>query len=263
MRRSENIQLQFWRGSQPASTVVLCLHGIESHAGWFETFAHELCRLGVDCASYDRSGSGARLLTQGGADSEDQILADLLQAISESRSAYQRLIILGMSWGGLLAAFLLAKNPTISDHTVLLAPGIFPARQFPTFSMLKAAAGLIINPSLRIELPFKPEDFSADAEVSQWIEADRLRRTKVSARLLATTLAMQRQVRSTDYNGVPVDLWLPDEDAIIDTAKTLKFAAAHKIQIRTFKGRSHCLILECPGEIAAAVHDLAMRIGPP
>ena len=38
--------------------VVLCLHGIESHGGWFETFAKDLVEAGVDCLTYDRLGNG-------------------------------------------------------------------------------------------------------------------------------------------------------------------------------------------------------------
>ncbi|HEV8166661.1 MAG TPA: alpha/beta fold hydrolase, partial [Actinomycetota bacterium] len=71
-----------WRSRQsPPSAVVVFLHGIASHAGWFAETAADLNRQGVEVYGLDRRGSGRSGGPRGHLDRYERALDDVEQLV--------------------------------------------------------------------------------------------------------------------------------------------------------------------------------------
>ena len=95
------------RPGRQADVALVYLHGIESHAAWFDEPAELLCMRGYDVYCLDRRGSGVnrenRGHESGHTDSYETLLADIHTFIKPLRSRYRGLYLVGLSWGGKLA----------------------------------------------------------------------------------------------------------------------------------------------------------------
>ena len=92
------------------SAYLVGLHGIQSHSGWYEYSCEALGTRGIDVRFLDRRGSGQNEQQRGHAPHADRLINDVRQFLLHV--AYERdrtrpdapIILLGLSWGGRLAA---------------------------------------------------------------------------------------------------------------------------------------------------------------
>src|SRR5262249_10341015 len=109
---------------------VVALHGIQSHSGWFAYSSRRMCEAGFEVLFLDRRGSGMNEPARGDAADDGLLVRDVTQMLSEVRSRNDRcaprrpVILLGVSWGGKLAAVTSARNPELVDRLALLYPGL-------------------------------------------------------------------------------------------------------------------------------------------
>src|SRR5687767_3354704 len=75
------LSASLWRADRP-NAGLLIVHGMQSHAGWFEVSATagEIAQAGVTVLAYDRRGSGRSGGPPGHVDSADVFLEDLAAA---------------------------------------------------------------------------------------------------------------------------------------------------------------------------------------
>src|SRR4051812_11264521 len=59
--------------------VLVCLHGIQSHAGWYEDSCTSLSRAGYEVAFLDRRGAGMNEAARGDAPSFRRLLDDVAE----------------------------------------------------------------------------------------------------------------------------------------------------------------------------------------
>lgn len=240
---------------QRSKDVVLCLHGIESHSGWFEMFAKSLAAKQIDCVAYDRPGNGFSVARAEQSESIGAIENDLIKIFSRLRQQYKKVFVLGMSWGGLLAAYSLVRRSIDPDLLVLLVPGIFSKTSLPINALLKAAVGTLRRRPVEVTLSLMPQHFSDDPAVLAFISSDSLRRTKASVPLLRSTLTMQKFLQRADFGAGKPEFWLSETDRIIDRPATEIYAKKRGLLVEVFSGHGHCLILECPERLAALMAE--------
>ena len=58
---------------------VACIHGIQSHGGWYEHSCQRLCEAGYSVCSLDRRGAGLNQEARGDAPSFRRLLDDLAE----------------------------------------------------------------------------------------------------------------------------------------------------------------------------------------
>lgn len=247
-----------FRADCRSDAVVLCLHGIESHSGWFENFAVALAGKRIDCVAFDRPGNGSPAPQSDHNESIGAVETDLIKFYSRMRQQYKRVFIVGMSWGGLLAAYSLARRSINPDLLVLLVPGIFSNAALPAADILMAVVGTLRGKTVEVALPLRPQDFSDDAAIVAYIKNDRLRRTKASVQLLRATLTMQKFLQRADFGAGKPEFWLSETDRIIDRFATESYARSRGLLTHVFSNQGHCLILECPDRLATL---MAERVG--
>ena len=119
---------RFQSGGPPVARLVV-LHGIRSHAGWYERSCRTLAESGYDVHFLDRRGSGWNTARRGDCPSFHRLIDDVAEYILELRRtrAGLPLFVAGISWGGKLAVALASKYPTLLGGIALLCPGLKPA----------------------------------------------------------------------------------------------------------------------------------------
>ena len=100
-----------WKGKS-GMPVVLYLHGIEGHSGWFENTASLLNGRGITIIAPDRRGSGMNPRDRGNLASYKDYLNDLEVILRKIAFDYvgHPIIVLGHCWGAKAASLLVQKR---------------------------------------------------------------------------------------------------------------------------------------------------------
>lgn len=258
---SDGYRLKFrhWAPENPRG-IVIALHGIQSHSGWYDYSSRRLTEAGYAVYFPDRRGSGLNGFQRGHAAHAMRLVNDVRSlrqlALHENRRGHAEastplpITILGLSWGGKLAAALAALFPQEFDRLVLLYPGL-ETKIRPTWSQL-----LRLNLARDLEIvkhhiPIPLEDPALFTQVPEWqsfIANDPLALHTVSSSFLNAgreldRLLMVHGVRITH----PTLLMLAEDDAIIDNAvvrqRVNKFGTG-QLRTRVYAAARHTLEFE-------------------
>lgn len=229
---SDGYRLKFrhWAPENPRG-IVIALHGIQSHSGWYDYSSRRLAEAGFAVYFPDRRGSGLNGFQRGHAAHAMRLVNDVRAlrrlAVDEVICGNDRLLsqlsitILGISWGGKLAAALAALFPKEFDRLVLLYPGLVTKIR-PTWSQvlrLNLARDLEV---VKHHIPIPLEDPALFTQVPEWqsfIANDPLALHTVSSSFLNAGRELDRIVRThCDRVVQPTLLMLAEDDAIIDNA---------------------------------------------
>ena len=245
---------RFQSAGPPVARLVV-LHGIRSHAGWYERSCRTLAESGYDVHFLDRRGSGWNTARRGDCPSFHRLIDDVAEYILELRCtrAGLPLFVAGISWGGKLAVALASKYPTLLGGIALLCPGLKPAIQPPLATRFQIALAGKLRPTKRFPIPLNdPELFTASPDWRRFIDRDRYGLREATARFLFNSFRFDRFLRRA-YAKVtcPVLLMLAGRDRILDNAATRKlmaeFTRSRSIAIIDYPGAEHTLEFESPG----------------
>ena len=242
---------------RPPSTAnlppVLYLHGIQSHPGWFFASAGQLAANGHEVFQVTRRGSGANRSDRGHARSAGQILDDVQAAIRFvlEQTGSRRLALVGVSWGGKLAAAWGATSEDAEAITslTLIAPGIVPLVDVSAVTKLAIAACLLVRPRARFAIPLdEPELFTDNESMQEFLRTDRLALHRATARFMYASRCLDRLVMRACEGRLtmPVTLILSADDRIIDceaTGRLVRRLTAGRAEIVSLSG-AHSLEFE-------------------
>lgn len=228
---------------------VVCIHGIQSHAGWYTHSCERLCQEGYLVSFLDRRGSGMNEQNRGDAPGFRRLLDDLAEFL---RSHPKPKILLAISWGGKLAAALQRRHPDLVDGLILVCPG-FAARIRPSLKQRwKIAWARVVAPHRRFPIPLSdPELFTASPHWQQFVREDRLALREATARLLIESVRLDGYLKVVPKHvRVPVLLLLAEQDRIIDNARTRRFVSrfAGPVEVIEYAGAHHTLEFEAKPE---------------
>jgi alpha-beta hydrolase superfamily lysophospholipase len=211
---------------------VVCVHGIQSHGGWYDYSCRRLAEAGYEVSFLDRRGSGLNEQDRGDAPSFRRLLDDIAEFLSRdyqegqaSRPSARKTFLVAISWGGKLAVALQRRHPGLVDGLALLCPG-FRSRVRPS---LRQRLGIVWSyffaPRRLFPVPLNdPELFTASPEWQQFLRNDPLAVRQATARLLANSVRLDGYLRFVrDSVTVPVLLMLAGQDRIIDNDRTRRF----------------------------------------
>jgi alpha-beta hydrolase superfamily lysophospholipase len=206
---------------------VLYVHGIQSHPGWFAASAAAMAAKGHAVFQVTRRGSGDNARLRGHAESASQLLQDLQTACGHvlARSGAERLHLVGVSWGGKLAACYAAQaggSGQLASLT-LVAPGIVPRVDLSAARKLAVAACLLVAPRRPFGIPLNDVELFTDNErMRRYLRTDRHRLLRVTARFLYASRRLDTVLRRAPGGAiaVPATLILARRDRIIDNERT-------------------------------------------
>jgi alpha-beta hydrolase superfamily lysophospholipase len=206
---------------------VVCVHGIQSHAGWYSYSCEQLARAGYTLSFLDRRGSGRNLTARGDAPSFRRLLDDIAEFLAQLRApdSQLRTFLFAISWGGKLAVALQKRHPGLVDGIVLLCPG-FRSLVKPTWAerwaILRAR---LTQPDRLFPVPLSdPALFTATPHWQQFLREDPLAVHQATARFLVESVRLDGYLRwARRHVRVPVLLLLAEKDRIIDNVRTRTF----------------------------------------
>jgi acylglycerol lipase len=242
---------------------VLYLHGIQSHPGWFFASASQLAAAGHDVFQVTRRGSGANRTDRGHARSAGQILSDVQAAVRFvlEQTGSRRLALVGVSWGGKLAAACCASCDTgesIASLT-LIAPGIAALVDVPLATKLGVASCLLARPRARFAIPLdEPELFTDNEVMQEFLRGDQLGLHWATARFMYASRRLDNLIKraNTGCLKMPVTVILSDDDRIIDsdaTAQAVTRLSGGRAETISLSGKHSLEFEETPGEFYRAL----------
>jgi alpha-beta hydrolase superfamily lysophospholipase len=229
-----------WRSRQsPPSAVVVFLHGIASHAGWFAETAADLNRQGVEVYGLDRRGSGRSGGPRGHLDRYERALDDVeqLARLVTSDHPGAPVFLAASSWAAKLGIVYAAQRPTPLSGLLLLGPGLFPRVNLSPWRWIVVVAGHLVRPMARLPIPLTPELYTANPPYRDFIRADPLRLLEATTRFFWETARLDRRRRTASARlELPVLLLQGESDEMMDVPATRRWFAGLAGERNTYRG---------------------------
>ena len=266
---SDGYRLKFrhWAPVNPRG-IVIALHGIQSHSGWYDYSSRRLADAGFAVYFPDRRGSGLNGFQRGHAAHAMRLVNDVRAlrglAINETvvgtvdSNAQLPITILGISWGGKLAAVVAALFPREFDRLALLYPGLV-ARIGPNWSQLLRLNLARIFEVVKHHIPIPLDDPALFTQVPEWqhfISHDPLALHAVSSSFLNAGRELDREL--TTHCGKilqPTLLLLAENDSIIDNVavrERVNRFGTHQLTTQVYPGARHTLEFEPSRDVVLA-----------
>jgi alpha-beta hydrolase superfamily lysophospholipase len=248
---------------------VVFVHGIQSHAGWYEHSCHRLTEAGFAVSFLDRRGSGQNTEARGDTPSFRRLLDDIaefLRPLPQQQPA-QPIFLAGISWGGKPVVALQRRHPGLADGLALLCPGFRPRVAPSRKERLAILWSRLTAPRRLFPVPLSdPQLFTATPRWQEFIRDDPLSIRQATARFFVESVRLDLYLRfAVSRVQLPVLLLLAEHDRIIDNARTRAFVErfpAHDKEVREYAGAHHTLEFEADPEvfIADLLHWLERQI---
>jgi alpha-beta hydrolase superfamily lysophospholipase len=225
------LHLRHYAASGQRRGVVVGLHGIQSHSGWYERSSIAMADCGFEVYFADRRGSGLNQQFRGHADHGMRLVHDVRQVIRFARTQHPHhtpLVLLSVSWGGKIAAATATSASAKIDGLALLYPGLEPKIRPTHFQLQQLRLARHFDIRHRpVPLPLSdPALFTDNRDARQFIANDGLAIHTVTSGFLNAGLDLDRRIQQ---QGIlirqPVLLMLAGQDRIIDNDRTRQCVA--------------------------------------
>ncbi len=258
-RSSDGVELSHvrWGASGAIRGQVVCVHGIRSHAGWYEGSCQYFAEQGYETFFMDRRGSGLNRVRGGRRVTASLLMNDVSCFLERRRGEHPELPLhlVGISWGGKLAAATLLGEPGLADSLTLVTPGIFAKRDIGTKEKFQVLLYHWVSPGRMMRIPLnEPELFTANPERIAYIREDALSLTECPVGLMWASFILDRRVQPSGAKlTVPVFMMLAEHDEIVDNERLERYQAelgCMSKQMKVYAGAHHTLEFESdPGSI--------------
>lgn len=216
-----------WRAAAPVRGVIVALHGIQSHGGWYTYSSSRLAAAGYEVYFLDRRGSGLNRPQRGHAIHEDRLLNDVRQFLGHLAHDRPDLaglprVLTGVSWGGKLAAAYAATFPADFQAVALLYPGLYSRLQPSWWQQWRLAWAVAMGwGHVTLPIPLnEPELFTDSPRWQDFMHRDELALMRVSIDFLRANLRLSQRIEAGAATiAVPVLMMLAGRDEIIDNRR--------------------------------------------
>jgi alpha-beta hydrolase superfamily lysophospholipase len=231
------------------------VHGIQSHAGWYEFSCQRLAEAGFAVSFLDRRGSGQNHEARGDTPSFRRLLDDIAEFLRPMRHQEPSVPIFlgGISWGGKPVTALQRRHPGLCDGLALLCPGFRPQVRPSRKERLGIMLSRLVTPRRLFPVPLSdPQLFTANPRWQEFIRDDPLSIRRATARFFVESVRLDLYLRfALSYVRLPVLLMLAEHDRIIDNGRTRafveRFPSTDK-EIHEYAGAHHTLEFEADPE---------------
>jgi alpha-beta hydrolase superfamily lysophospholipase len=204
---------------------VVCIHGIQSHGGWYPASCAYLAEQGWQVDFLDRRGSGLNEQARGDCPHSRRLLLDLAEVLPAEGGPAP--VLVAISWGAKLGIALERFRPGLLGGLVLLAPGLCPVVGPSLRQRLAIVWSRLVTPGRLFPIPLDdPELFTATPHWQAFIRDDPLSLRRATARLLVASVFLDRAARrAASHVRAPALLLLAGQDRIVDNDRTRAYFA--------------------------------------
>ena len=247
-RDGRKLAARVWRIDDPIADVIY-LHGIVSHSGWYESSCSHLANNGFQVHFLDRRGSGLNAQDRGDVDDWQTWISDVRLYLEQLPHDRPR-IILGISWGGILATCIARRHPDLLRGFGLICPGLFSHKSTNWAQKIGLRLGSLLGlRRMKVSIPLQdPALFTNSAEGQNYIAHDPLSLRKITIRYAVCNLGLLNEaIEAPEEIHLPVLLALASADPITDNLATRDFVDRLGHSDRTiveYFGASHTLEFE-------------------
>lgn len=190
--------LRSWKtGSQ---NVLLLMHGLGAHSGWFIDMGNELAARGLSVYVVDHRGFGRSEGLPGHIERFDNYVEDLAAVMEELRRRHitegqqTRFYVLGHSMGGIFATHLAAKHSELLDGVLFLNPWVRDSSKVSLGMTLGVFGGGLLHSKRLWRTPGGSEGMTTNPEAVRMLESDPYWRRDLTANFLLQVFRMRLQV---------------------------------------------------------------------
>ncbi len=193
--------LRSWRSA--SRDVLLILHGLGAHSGWFIDMGNELAARGLNVYVVDHRGFGRSEGLPGHVERAANYLTDLVAVLQEIRrrhtdqdaaSSPARVYILGHSMGGIFATHLAARFSSLLDGVIFLNPWVRDQAKVAPAMALGIFSGGLVRSRRLWRNPGGTEGMTTNPEAIAMLQADPYWRRDLTANFWLEILRMRLQV---------------------------------------------------------------------
>jgi acylglycerol lipase len=248
-RDGVELHLLHWPTARGPWAVLVFLHGIASHGGWFATTAADLAGQGIAVYAPDRRGSGRSGGPRGHLDRYDQALEDLGLVLRMAAAEHPGtpVFLAASSWAAKLAVVHAARPGPLAG-LLLLGPGLLATVGLTPARQAAVVAGHLVRPRARLPIPLTPELYTPDPRYQALIRADPLRLLTATTSFFWQTSRLDRaRGRASAALRLPVLVLQGEADRMMDVPATRAWVdglGAADTTYRSYPGAGHTLDFE-------------------
>lgn len=191
--------LRSWT-TEESQSVLLLMHGLGAHSGWFIDMGNELAARGLSVHAVDHRGFGRSEGLPGHVEHATNYIADLAAVIREIRLRHTsagkspRVYILGHSMGGIFATYLAARHADLLDGVIFLNPWVQDNSKVSLSMALGVFSGGLLRSQRRWRNPGGTEGMTTNPEAIDMLAADPYWRRDLTANFWLEILRLRLQV---------------------------------------------------------------------
>ncbi len=233
---TSKIFLRNWQTD--SNDVLLILHGLGGHGGWYVDMGNELAARGLNVYTIDHRGFGRSEGLAGHIDSYHLYVEDTAAIIAEIRKRHPlgRIYLLGHSMGGIFTAHIAAKHSDLLAGVLFLNPWIADSSRLPALTTLRILCGGMLKSRRIWQVAGGHEFMTTNPEAIEMLQADPFWRRTQTASFLLQILQMRMAVmRLAKLITLPVLVMQAEEDKSVLPIATRKFYDALASGDKTWK----------------------------
>ena len=220
----------------PHQWTFVMVHGLGEHGGRYEHVAEWFTPLGVTVYAMDHRGHGRSGGQRGHARSLKALLDDIDTVVVHARAeSGGPIVLIGHSFGGLLAIAYALRQPDHIDRVVFSAPLLVVKVKVPAWKRRLATVLPKLAPRLSLSNEVDPDVLSHDPANARAYRSDPLVHDRISAGLYGDTIARGDEfIARAPELRVPFLLLHGREDQVVDPMGSQRFFARATAPERAF-----------------------------
>lgn len=209
-----------------SSAILLILHGLGGHSGWYIDMGNKLASRGITVYAMDHRGFGRSGGLPGHIDDYSTYVEDIYVIVTEIRKRHPEAIIyiLGHSMGGIFTAHFAAKYGDMLAGVLFLNPWIQDVVHVPLLTQLAIVLGGLFKSRRYWQVASGTEAMTTNPEAIHMLLADPYWRRKQTASFLFQILLMRLAVvKKAKHIAIPALVMQAEADKTVVPAATHTF----------------------------------------
>lgn len=219
--------LRSWQRQE--GDVLLILHGLGGHGGWYVDMASELFARGVNVYTVDHRGFGNSEGTRGHVDAYQQYVADTVEVIAEIRKRHgqAKIYLLGHSMGGIFTTHLAADYRNLLAGVIFMNPWIQDTTRVSPWTTARIFLGGSFKSQRVWQVGGGHEGMTTNPEAARMLDADPKWVRAQTATFLVQILRMRvATIKQAKKVSVPALVLQAAGDKVVVIAATRAFYEA-------------------------------------
>jgi alpha-beta hydrolase superfamily lysophospholipase len=228
--------LRSWKTD--SSQVLLILHGLGGHSGWYIDMGNVVSSRGISVYAMDHRGFGRSGGLAGHIDNYHTYVEDIRFVVAEIRSRHPEaaIYVLGHSMGSIFATYFAAKYGSMLTGVLFLNPWIEDSTSVSLLTILAIVVGGIFKSRRYWQVAGGTETMTTNPKAIQMLQADSFWRRSETATFLVQILLMRLGVlgKAKDV-AIPAFVMQAEADKSVVPTATRKFYETLASSDKTWK----------------------------